>query len=202
MHAPPVPEGSYPNRAAAWDYLRHILDLIFSMFGAPADIVRNRLISPFIRADLNFWLRPAERLARLLLLAQAAEIPALKRRSFSLRRRHYFPRPDISSPDSTKWRVSFRVLQENRNAGGGGRGWASPCLLSRPLGMRLEALARVVLDPARYALRLARRLDRRPRPRAVRALLRPVRTERAPLMRMVDMARPLLGAVRFRFSSA
>ena len=200
--APPDPDSVFPSRAAAWDYVRHILDLVFSLFAAPAALARLGGVSLQYQAHMRFWLRPAERLARLLLLAEAAEIAPLKRRPAKPARR-VFPRPDdLSDPRSETWRVSFPVLRASCKRGSGAKGYVTPNISPLRLAARFEALVRIALDPTPYARRLARRLERRPNPRAVRALLAGVRTEGAPLMRVVEMARPLLSAIPLRFSSA
>ncbi|MBL8548485.1 MAG: hypothetical protein JNJ73_00765 [Hyphomonadaceae bacterium] len=195
----PDPPFVFATRFDAWDYLKHLIDLVFAIFGPPAALARRQLLSPYVRADLNFWLRPLERLARILLLAEAADLQLapLQKRLAPLpgqrRAGGVLPLTDVSQPNEADWRVAFTVLRGTTKPGGGGRGYALPCFNPRPLAARLEALARVALDPKPFALRLAHRLRRgrfgfnpwrRARQeKAVRAVLAPIRTDGAPLMR-------------------
>ncbi|MBL8548333.1 MAG: hypothetical protein JNJ73_00005, partial [Hyphomonadaceae bacterium] len=101
------------------------------------------------------------------------------------------------------WRVAFKLLPPPSRRGAGARGYFTPSINQRPLAARLEALIRVVLDPARHAKRLARRLEHRARflAKAIARVFDTPRTDKNPLLRIVEGALHLAWPAKLRFDS-
>jgi hypothetical protein len=207
MRSQPEPPSlpPFPDCAAGWEFLRYVLRAIASVFGDPIALARRGLIAFTLRAEIAQWLAPAEKLARLLLLAAAATAapPASRARS---RGRGWPPcaREDFSGDASEDWRVSFRLLGGVSKRGTQRREKRPfvPAFSTLPLAARFEALIRVVEAPERYAARMARRLmARRDRGRLVGSLLVPPRTRGAPLMQGPAGALKLAEPARRRFVS-
>ena len=197
-------DAAEPTGAAAlWDGARHVMGWLLSLFGAPAAIVEMGVLTPGERAEILIWLRPAEALARLLLLADAAAQMAdpsmappparTSRRAMPADRTAVPTRCDPANTE--RWRVSFRACpraslshspppapsaapqqrlpEPRREMAAGGRG--ADLRDPWPIAERVEAVIRVLEAPAPYARRLARRLAARAerRARIAAALLRP-----------------------------
>ncbi|MBL8551155.1 MAG: hypothetical protein JNJ73_14300, partial [Hyphomonadaceae bacterium] len=127
---PTPPDHAFPDRPAAWDYLRHLISIIQSLFGTPGELTLLGGISDSFRADMASWLRPCERLARLLLFAEAAELK-LKPRAIPVPRRGRrapFGRETCRSPKSETWRVAFKLLPPPSRRGAGARGYFTPSI--------------------------------------------------------------------------
>ncbi|MBL8551788.1 MAG: hypothetical protein JNJ73_17510 [Hyphomonadaceae bacterium] len=153
----------FENRDAAWDFVRHLIEVVYALVGTPMQMVSHFLVTEVWRQDLLVWLAPAEKLARILLLAEAAELPrtplAPPRPRARARQRRADPR-DWKKTPSEQWSVSFAMFTAARARGRGRRGYRLPHLHPDALAKRFEALVRVALNPAPYAARLARRLWR------------------------------------------
>jgi hypothetical protein len=185
----------------AWMRLRQLLKSMGALFGEPAQIAAFGFIANTLRADILAWLAPIERMARLILLAQAADLRVAVARRVWRPRREGKTRPraafDVSAADSAAWRVSFRALPPGAPASSRASRGGVRVHDARPLAARFEALIRVVLDPAPVARRVALRLSRRglDRKRA-RRLLRMPRRDAPPLVRAIapirDLAYPAL----------
>jgi hypothetical protein len=171
--------------ADAWDHVTGMYDYIVALFGAPFALAEQMLLMRKSRRDLLAWLGPVEALARRLLLLKALALPKANYappKPFEGRLLIAFtdrPLPTLDA-DSADWRVCFNVMpygvrRQKRRAETG------VCLDQRgaddcnaiPLARRLEALRRVLENPAPAIARLARLLAARSAD--VRAAFRPYR---------------------------
>ncbi len=163
--------------AALWEAARHWLDCAIALFGGPVALVAEGFLTPRARAEFYDWLRPIEALARRLLVILAAEMrlaPVAARPPRARVRKRRLIAQD--KDDSTRWRVAFQISA--RAAAPRSRTDKARTQTIRrdefdcwPAAERLEALIRVIADPAPVARRLARRLAARPD--KARALARP-----------------------------
>ncbi|MBL8548670.1 MAG: hypothetical protein JNJ73_01700 [Hyphomonadaceae bacterium] len=196
----------------AWTTFRYFLRCMAATVEEPAKLAARLYVQAHQRNDILLWLLPLERLARLLLLAEAAAItlsPTAPRRRG--------PRKEVKGSrlrpvpeESEEWRVAFKAAagakrRSKRAARAARRTFAATVHDAVPLAARIEALIRVALDPAPYAKRLARRLSKRPLSRKqARRLFRPANLE-TPLGRPFEHALPgfmaLAAPARFRFES-
>ncbi|MBL8550779.1 MAG: hypothetical protein JNJ73_12415 [Hyphomonadaceae bacterium] len=192
----------------AWICLRYLLKCMGAVFGDPSQIAAPLTIPMRLRDDILSFLAPLERMARLLLLAEAARLPALKGAVRSPRPRQTRQRILREVPeDSTAWRVAFCAQPAiGRSAARRRAPIKRPYLYADlpsdpvPLAARFEALIRVALNPAPYAQRLARRLDRNSLKRArAKRLFRPLRPNAAPLYHALKPIFPLAEVARVRF---
>ena len=194
------PSFAFAARAEAWNFLRYLLDCIAALFGPHGAIVKC-IASPEFRADMFFWLRPAEKLARVLLLAEAADIKIeFKGRAARAKRLRRRLREDFANDNAAAWRVSFAMLPRASKHGSGSVGWQVPCLKAQALAARVEALVRVLNNPAAYAKRLAIKLHRT-RSRRVAKLFKTQRIEKNPLDRAHAAALHLAQRARIIFDS-
>jgi hypothetical protein len=160
---------------AAWAYLRTLLDAIFSLFARPLELAFAGVVERAMQRDILAWLRGMEAAARRLLLLEAPQLApvSVAPRAAPVPLAHITPesapRPpalDWETPPE-RWRVAFRCtpprprpyFPRKRN---------KPTPVSRRfvssygLAARLEALRRVIENPATFARRLALRLARTP----------------------------------------
>ncbi len=183
----PVPRGILdPATPGLLDGARQLLGQILERFFTPAWLATWPGVFQWTKFEFLDWLRPLELLVRRILLIEAISLilsqnlPAARKvergqaRSAARARR---PRPDLTPDDPGGWRVSFSILPAHGPSGprhvlpavddlyllGAPR---SPGRFRRrlhdpmPLARRLEAVLRVVVDPAAFARRLAFRLRR------------------------------------------
>jgi hypothetical protein len=168
----------------AWQSVGDLYAAIVSLFGAPFEIAERLMLVRESRREILAWLGPVEALARRLLLLKALTMPKANEPppqappgrvliAFTDR-----PIGDIH-PEATQWRVRFNVmprgsLRATRRS--------EPCADQRgggvdfnalPLARRLEALRRVLENPAPAVARLCRLLAARRE--AVEAAFRPYR---------------------------
>jgi hypothetical protein len=159
----------------AWAYLRTLLDAIFSLFARPLELAFAGVMERSMQRDILAWLRGMEAAARRLLLLEAPQLAPIasapRATPVPLARitPESAPRPpaiDWETPPE-RWRVAFRCtpprprpyFPRKRN---------KPTPVSRRfvssygLSARLEALRRVIANPAPFARRLALRLARTP----------------------------------------
>jgi len=171
--AAPIPDRTAPR--ALWAIAQTLLDILYTLFGTPADLAARGWITHKAYALMRPWLRAGEVLLRHLLLLEAAALTAKPPRA-SRRSR---PRKRITltfSADAPEtWRVTFPALAPCDSLASIAR-TASPTAAPRdpakvglrghrnawPIAERFEALLRVYDNPAPYAARLARRLARTP----------------------------------------
>jgi hypothetical protein len=172
----------------AWQYVGELYAAIVSLFGAPFEIATQFILMRQNRRDILAWLGPAEALARRLLLLKALSMPktnyappkAMAGRlviAFADR-----PIEDINT-ETAKWRVRFCVMphgllrrtrSKEPNAGlcadqrGGDINFNAI-----PLARRIEALRRVLENPAPALARLCTLLATQRA--AVEAAFRPYR---------------------------
>lgn len=162
---------------AGWATVAHLVTWVINLFGDASFLAALGPIRPKLRREILAWLRPAEALARKLLLIEAARLPKPNLPAPAPRvrppARARFGRRGFAMPDPADWPVAFKAIPQRR----------SPRVRFKPrrpflftalaLAERLEALARVAADPERYAARLGRRLHARPL-RAARIAAQPM----------------------------
>ncbi|MBL8550253.1 MAG: hypothetical protein JNJ73_09720 [Hyphomonadaceae bacterium] len=151
----------------AWTNFRYFLRAMAALTEEPARLAARLFLQAHERCEILAWLKPLERLARLLLLAEAAtlDLKPVPPRKAGPRREIKGSRNRLVPEESEEWRVGFQLAVHSKRRRGrvrASRGFAAPVYDSVPIAARIEALVRVALDPARYARRLARRLARRP----------------------------------------
>ena len=187
----PYPDGlADPLAPDLIDTARWFLSWTIDAFWSPATLARLGCVWQWRKFDFLDWLRPVELLLRRMLLIEAITLiisqvlpPRIAATAKSARPvRAAKPAFDADYPDT--WRVSFRTVPSAPR--GGARRCrrqlppidpdhfpgdpVTPLRYRRtmhnawPLALRLEAAIRVVLDPARYARRLALRLRGRRNP--------------------------------------
>ncbi|MBI1251886.1 MAG: hypothetical protein GC189_10470 [Alphaproteobacteria bacterium] len=147
---------------ALWDFLRTLVNAALNLFGGPEEIAAQRVLDRATYRRLSQWLAPLEAMARRLLFAAAMAFPAPKK---ILRRRKQKRASAVArafDPDapSQAWPTSLRFTRFRIAARGKARPAAPALRLAAPLAARLEMLARIALDPQRYAKRLAARARR------------------------------------------
>jgi hypothetical protein len=160
---------------AAWAYLRTLLDAIFSLFARPLELAFAGVMERTMQRDILAWLRGMEAAARRLLLLEAPQLAPIasapRATPVTLARiiSEPAPRPpaiDWETPPE-HWRVAFRCTPPRPRAYFP-RKRNKPTPVSRRfvssfgLAARLEALRRVIENPAPFARRLALRLARAP----------------------------------------
>ncbi|MES1204276.1 MAG: hypothetical protein ABUS57_22775 [Pseudomonadota bacterium] len=172
----------------AWQNVGDLYATIVSLFGAPFEIATQFILMRQNRRDILAWLGPVEALARRLLLLKALTMPkpndappkALPGRivtAFADRKIE-----DIH-PDAVKWRVRFNVMPigalsrkppaESGAEPGADRRGGEINFNALPLARRLEALRRVLENPAPALARLCRLIATKRE--AVEAAFRPYR---------------------------
>jgi hypothetical protein len=192
----PGPEADTPSRprAALWEAAREALVFMQTLFGGPAAIAALVWVVGARRAEMLAWLAPVERLARKLVALEAASLapPPLTAPPLRQGAQPSAPRArrdiDIETPQDWPARFCVSAPQERRRLAGPA---TPPRSVGAPnfdglypafaIAARLEALRRVVEDPAPYVRRPARRLARRlaRTPGLLAALARPA-SSRAP----------------------
>lgn len=183
--------------AQLWQAARFWLAAMELVLDGPVALAAMCFVPLELRRELRIWLAPLEALARKLLLACAAALklePAIARPYRLPRKRPAKPAPDLARPET--WVAPFALALKPPAPRSGPRirdlgphllateAWAWNALVTRnrqrsrrklkPAAFRLarrwEALRRVLANPDRHALRLARRLARlSPRERLLRA---------------------------------
>lgn len=151
---------------SAWAHLRHLAKFLLGLFGDPAALAARLMLTRGFRQDLLGWLAPLEAVARRLLAAEAAKLPApnapgprapIGRIANTLADK---PQAELGE-DSAAWRVVFNLGL--RRAGAppstklAGRG-APLRFNALSLARRVEALCRVLEDRAACVRKLAARL--------------------------------------------
>jgi hypothetical protein len=161
------------NIQDAWQGVGELYRWITSLFGAPFALAERLLLLKETRRDILAWLGPVEALARRLLLLKALSLPApnyLPPKPFAGRLLIAFTdRPlQAINPESEKWRVCFSVMPHGvlrRKRGAQIGAYADPRspddFNAFPLARRLEALRRVLENPAPAVARLCRLLAAR-----------------------------------------
>lgn len=152
---------------ALWQAAHALLTALFNLFGAPQDIAAQRTLTKDARTLLLTWLRAAEGVLRRLIFIEASKMnvdgppPSRRPAGKTLAVRRYEP-PTFDAADPESWRVSFRcsVPDRLRPRRRSSRRRAPRQIFARPLAERCEALLRAFNDPAPFALRLARRLNK------------------------------------------
>jgi hypothetical protein len=176
--------------APLWDRARARFARAVAAIGAPAAIAALRALTPALRRAVLDWLAPLERIVRALLLAQAATIarawPLSLPSAAAKRKAGAAPAPsralDRSSPETWPARFALSPPRDPRRVPDARAPriralWGPPppppppppTRAPRPrseadgafrLALRLEAVRRVLADPAPHALRLARLIAR------------------------------------------
>ena len=135
-------------------------------FGTPSALAAVAKIARGRKRMLTLWLRGLEWLVRRLLFIEAHALKlAPTKRNFSTPKawRDRCGRGGFACEDSSRWEVSFRVAMPARRRRYRRRNRKPPvprAFSLAPLAERLEALSRVLADPAPYVRRLSRRLRR------------------------------------------
>lgn len=183
----PAPHAPSPRTHKLWDTLRLQLARVIKSFGFPAALAALIWITPFLRRAADKALRPLERLARLILLIEAAEAPPgveAKSRALSEAREPQDSGHVQDPDDPPAWRAPFKLAPRPAPAHAGQSHNANPAparVFSAPIAERIEALLRVIDDPGLYVRRLARKLARLA-PRVLQKLTQPPHgDETAPL---------------------
>lgn len=175
------------------DAARWFLSCLVNTFWSPASLARLEHVWQWRKFDFLDWLRPIELLLRRLLMIEALglilsqALPPLRARRAGKRSVSQSERAPFDPDYPETWRVLFNVIPAapSRRRSRKLRRRLPPVhpehirgeprwrLRSRrvmhnaiPLALRLEAAIRVTLDPARYARRLALRLQRTRNPNA------------------------------------
>jgi hypothetical protein len=178
------------------DTARWFLSCLTDTFWSPASLARLERVWQWRKFDFLDWLRPIELLLRRLLLIEALGLilsqalpprPARATGRAGKKEQQKPPAPEFDPDYPETWRVCFNVIpaaphegrprcsrrrpppvdpHRQRNVP------VTPLRYRRvmhnavPLALRLEAAIRVTLDPAKYARRLALRLQRSRNPNA------------------------------------
>lgn len=195
---------THPSLSELWSAAVERLARLQIVFGTPFAFLTTR--SELFRAERRRLLRhlaPLERLVRALLLALALSEPAPPsvRRKAPRRPARTPAAPAWPGPNSGAWTgVRFRVVPAPARARTAAAGRAAPATVfyRYPLARRMEALARVLADPAPYVRRLAAML----RTRTTRMLAWVARITRPDPRAPHDLAaaQALLGGLRFNTS--
>ncbi len=168
----------------AWQNVGELYAWIVSLFGAPFAIAERLMLVRKSRREILSWLGPVEALARRLLLLKALTMPTpndAPRKVFPGRLLIAFADRPIENihPESAKWRVRFCVMphgvlrgKRNTEPGADRRG-GDINFNALPLARCLEALRRVLENPAPAVARLARLIATQRE--AVAAAFRPYR---------------------------
>jgi hypothetical protein len=169
-HAPPNPH------AELWDHVKYLVQWFGALFGDPIQLAQTILLTRNERDAMAQWLRMIETLLRRVLLIEAAALPkpAFQARAPHPRRqrRRRMIEHDAETPEA--WRVSFHLIARAPRAALSRRTAAQAAPISAwPLAERLEAVLRVLENPAPHIARAARRLHRRPD--AARRIAKPVK---------------------------
>jgi hypothetical protein len=157
----------------AWDHVSEMYRYIVALFGAPFALAERFILMKKDRRDLLAWLGPVEALARRLLLLKALALPApnyLAPKPFAGRLLIAFTDRPLQAihPESESWRVCFSVMPYGvlRRKRGAERvahtdRRSADEFNAVPLARRVEALRRVLENPAPAIARLARLLAAR-----------------------------------------
>jgi hypothetical protein len=153
---------------ALWQAAHALLTALFNLFGAPQDIAAQSTLTKDARTLLLTWLRAAEAIFRRLIFIEASKLsadgpPPSRRHAGKARIVGTHEPPSFDATDPESWRVSLRCApaDSRRDSSQGSRRHRAPRqILARPLAERCEALLRAFNDPAPFALRLARRLNK------------------------------------------
>jgi hypothetical protein len=159
-----------PTRLAPlplWQAAHALVTALFNLFGDPEDIAAQRTLTKRARELLLSWLRPTEAILRRLIFIEASKLGLDGPRAFRPASAHTKSasedaRSDFDPAAPEAWRVSFRCSVSTRRASHprSKRHRAPRAIYARPLAERCEALLRAFNDPAPFARRLARRLNR------------------------------------------
>lgn len=158
---------SSPVRTAPlvlWRAAEAFLRMLHALFGAPEDVAGEYVLGRARHTLIASWLRCAEAMLRRLILIEAAARPqhtphpprAARQRARKLM--HFY----ADQPEA--WRVRFPMCAAPRRARprAASHAKAHASRSAWPLAERYEALIRAFNDPAAYAARTARRLQRDP----------------------------------------
>lgn len=162
---------THPPRHAPrtlWLIAQNFMLALHTLFGAPEDIAASSFLTRSLRRQLAQWLATGEAMLRRLLLIEAAALPAMpvrqtqpKVHAARKRRIHEF-----AAAEPETWRVTFRCFPARASTTKSERQTAAAVkpreISGWPLAERYEALLRAYNNPAPYAARLARRIDRDP----------------------------------------
>ncbi|MES1203766.1 MAG: hypothetical protein ABUS57_20210 [Pseudomonadota bacterium] len=172
----------------AWQNVGDLYATIVSLFGAPFEIATQFILMRQNRRDILAWLGPVEALARRLLLLKALTMPKpndAPPKASPGRVTIAFADRQIEDihPKSTEWRVRFNVMPmgalsrkprtDSGAAPGADRRGGEINFNALPLARRLEALRRVLENPAPALARLCRLIATKRE--AVEAAFRPYR---------------------------
>jgi hypothetical protein len=154
-----------PPLAQAWAYVKHLIEWCGALYGDPTRVARTLLYSRRECDDIASWLRAIEQILRRVLLIEAAALPKPDSKVRTPRRLAPRVRRIVEhvaeAPEA--WRVRFQlVAPEHRSTRRRNAAQPAPIRYAWPLAERLEALLRVVENPAPYIARVARRLHHRP----------------------------------------
>lgn len=161
----------------AWAYVWAMLCTIVQVFGHPVDILERVMIRRTWRREVLAMLRPLEQIARRMLHIEALKcvLPPLRPRARRTPVRIAAQLPSnrkpfvIREPEPVEARVAGRAaVDSRRNAP---RDPDFEFVPAHPLASRIDALARLVENPAAAIRRVARALHAR---RVSRVYLRPV----------------------------
>jgi hypothetical protein len=197
--------------AASWTALRQFVAWALRIFGEPGAIARRFYEGACAdRKLLIGWLRGMEALARHLLTVEASRLPkpapmevkgsVAGPKQPSVTARH--GRPGFGNDDSEQWRVRFALLPPARPDTERRRRDEDEVVHRYfslfALAERMEALIRVVNDPAPFAARLSRALWARPA-RASDTLKLPNFTSKTPGLEEIAALMPLAHEASARF---
>ena len=153
-----------PALKAPWSIAEMLLEVMWTVFGAPAEIAARGLAKPDFARALRDWLRAAEAFVRRLLLIEAASLDVAPPVATARPARPV--RAAFSNPSPPR-RRGFCVFIHRRSAFRRLRRYRfrrAPRLFVRTasLAARAEALIDVLARPAIWARRVALKLARRP----------------------------------------
>jgi hypothetical protein len=171
-----------------WEDAKYLLQCLFGLYGRSETIAAVGPVASKTHHEISSWLAAVERIVRRLLIVEAAKLvkslPAIVKRANPRTSQREPQRFEQDPRDSTKWRVSFRAVVTQRGRVDRSETSAAADSANHPLkgtglhamwpvAERIEAVRRVLKDPAPYAARLARRL--RGKPMLAAAIVRPER---------------------------
>ncbi|MGE3251209.1 MAG: hypothetical protein AB7J28_06205 [Hyphomonadaceae bacterium] len=167
---PSAPEGdAHFNPEAGFTEARVMLGCLTAMTCDAEELAYRQGVTRHWLKPFLAFLRPIEHFVRRLIFILAAKTaehlpppsaPAPKKKRVSPSRRALGPA--IDGEDTSKWRVSFRMVERAHEAPRAKRVKRAPrwrhLVPSAPYAARLEALRRVLEDPNALIARLAKRL--------------------------------------------
>jgi hypothetical protein len=180
-----------PSTPTLLEAASDLLATIFFAFWRPAELAGQPAIWQWRKLAFLDLLRPLERLVRRILLIEAFGLIATllpESHSRPARARHRRHTVELDPDNPASWPVRFRILCERTPRRGNRRPaklvasdphFPVPPRYARklhnpwPLALRLEAVARILSDPAPHIRRLAFRLRRAARRATLFAILPP-----------------------------